>query len=819
MLTSAKPDAARIRVSLEGLSCANCANRVETAIRGTDGVKTANVNFATARADIEFVNGSTVAGVAKSVADAGYSVASDKIMFDVTGATCGSCVARIEDVAKKQPSVVDAQMNFATGRLVVEVATGAADQASIVSAIETAGYHAEPVEADQSRKAATSSNGMRTNLIISILLALPVLVLEMGGHLFSSFHHFVQNTIGMQTSRIIQFLLTSLILAWPGRSIMTKGFTSLFRGAPEMNSLVAIGASAAWVFSCVATFAPQLLPVESRVVYFESAALIVTLILLGRYLEDRAKGQAGAAIQKLIELRPDSATVIQDGQHVEIAVDRLVVGDVLHLRPGERVAVDGVVESGSSWIDESMISGEPTPVQKETLALVVAGTVNGTGALTYRATAVGQDTTLSQIVRLVEEAQGGKLPIQNLVDKITRWFVPAVLVIALITITCWLLFGPEPVLSNALVAGVSVLIIACPCAMGLAVPTSIVVGTGRAAELGVLFQRGETLQELQEVDVVAFDKTGTLTEGNPKLVDMFTVTGTDRTDLLRVLAAVEQKSEHPIARAIVAASDADHSDAVTDFQALGGLGVKALIDNQLVMLGSAKLLAEEGIDIPEFEDGFSDNISSGKSAIYAAIDGKCVACLFVYDPIKPSAKTAIAALKDRGLKVAMITGDDAKTAQFVADQLGIETVISDVLPDQKLAAIKDLKAQYGKVAFVGDGINDAPALAEANVGIAVGSGTDVAIEAADVVLVSSDLGKLVSALELSRRTLWNIKQNLFWAFGYNVLLIPVAAGVFYSLSGTLLSPPFAAGAMALSSVFVVLNALRLGLYKPQESVS
>jgi Cu+-exporting ATPase len=562
------------------------------------------------------------------------------------------------------------------------------------------------------------------------------------------------------------------------------------------------------------------------VVYFEAAALIVTLILLGRFLEARAKGRTGQAIRKLVGLKPKTATVERDGKLTEVPVDDIVVGDLIQVRPGEKIAVDGIVVKGLSFVDESMITGEPVPVQKSADSEVVGGTVNGTGALTLQATKVGGDTMLAQIIRMVEEAQGAKLPIQNLVDRITLWFVPAVMGIALVTFLTWLLMGPDPALSFALVASVAVLIIACPCAMGLATPTSIMVGTGRAAELGVLFRRGDALQGLSDVKTVALDKTGTLTEGRPELTDLTLTNGFEESDVLRLVASVEAMSEHPIAAAIVRRADQGGLSLATveDFSSITGYGVSAVIEGRNILVGADRLMIREGIALDAVR-GIGNKLGQeSKTPLYAAIDGQLAAIIAVSDPIKPSTAEAIAALHDLGLEVAMITGDNKGTANAIAAKLGIDIVVAEVLPEGKVTAIEKLQIDARTVAFVGDGINDAPALARADVGIAIGTGTDVAIEAADVVLMSGDLKGVVNALHVSQLTMRNIHQNLFWAFGYNALLIPVAAGVFYPVFGLMLSPVLAAGAMALSSVFVLSNALRLRWITPtlaesQSSVS
>jgi Cu+-exporting ATPase len=546
-------------------------------------------------------------------------------------------------------------------------------------------------------------------------------------------------------------------------------------------------------------------------VYYEPASLIVVLILFGRDLENRAKGRTGKAIQSLLGLRVKTAQVRRAGKFVECPIEEIVVGDVLSLRPGERVAVDGVVHEGSSYIDESMITGEPRPVEKSTGAALTAGTVNGMGHVIYEARRVGHDTTLSQIIQLVEQAQGAKLPIKALVDRLTLWFVPMVLTLAFVTVTVWMIWGPAPALPYALVAGVCVLIIACPCAMGLATPTSIMVGTGRAAEMGVLFRKGDALQLLADVDVIAFDKTGTLTRGQPVLTDLDVADGLGRRAALQVMASVEQGSDHPIARAIVMAAAEEGLDLlpIQDGQTYAGLGLSAHVAGEEVILGTERFMRERGIDVKGYHGSAEALASQGKSVIFAARAGQVIALAGVSDALKPSTQGAIAQLKAAGITVVMLTGDRRDAALQIAADLGIDQVHAELLPADKSRVLAELKTKARQLAFVGDGINDAPALAAADIGIALGTGTDVAVESADIVLMSGDLLGVVNAIEMSRLTLRNIKQNLFWAFGYNVALIPVAAGALYPAFGMLLSPILAAAAMALSSIFVLANALRL----------
>ncbi|WP_449465700.1 heavy metal translocating P-type ATPase [Stenotrophomonas humi] len=740
----------------------------------------------------------------------------------IEGMTCASCVGRVERALLAVPGVQSASVNLATERATVQ---GDVPSAVLVAAIAKAGYTASVLdravsnEDAQAQRHADELRVLKRDLLLAAALTLPVFLLEMGGHLVPTFHHFIASTLGMQNSWLLQFVLTTLVLIFPGRRFYEKGIPALLRAAPDMNSLVAVGTLAAFGFSLVATFVPRLLPAGTVNVYYEAAAVIVTLILLGRVLEAKAKGRTSEAIKRLLKLQAKTARVRRDGSVVELPLEQINRGDVIDVRPGERIAVDGEVIDGDSYVDESMISGEPVPVQKTSGSTVVGGTVNQTGTLGVRATAVGGATVLAQIIRLVEQAQSAKLPIQTLVDRITLWFVPTVMGLAILTFLVWLLLGPEPALTFGLVNAVAVLIIACPCAMGLATPTSIMVGTGRGAELGVLFRKGEALQLLKEAQVVAVDKTGTLTEGRPLLTDLQLAEGFTRDDVLAKVAAVEDLSEHPIAGAIVSAAQQDglQLPTIEAFESVTGYGVRAQVQGVRVEVGADRFMQTLGLDVATFADVAQQLGEEGKSPLYAALDGKLAAIIAVSDPIKHDTRAAIASLHALGLKVAMITGDNRRTAEAIARQLGIDEVVADVLPEGKVDAVRRLKAAHGRLAYVGDGINDAPALAEADVGLAIGTGTDVAIEAADVVLMSGSLQGVPNAIALSKATMGNISQNLFWAFAYNTALIPVAAGVLYPLWGVLLSPLFAAGAMALSSVFVLGNALRLKRFQPPQA--
>jgi len=804
------------RFRIEGMTCASCVKRVETAIAKIDGVESASVNLATETAEVWFGAKHDSQAVIKAVHNAGYEIAVDVAEFGIEGMTCASCVRRVELAIAAVPGVIGASVNLATETATVRFAGGLALEA-VEAAIRRSGYEPSRKQggADETdrRKAAKEAEyrALLRDFGLAATLTLPIFVLEMGSHMVPALHMWLMHAVSTQTLYLIYFALASVVQFGPGLRFYRKGVPALLRLAPDMNSLVVLGSTAAWAYSVVATFTPGILPEGTANVYYEASAVIVTLILLGRLLEARAKGRTGEAIKRLMGLQAKSARVERDGEFVEVPLEQVISGDIIQVRPGDKIPVDGVVSSGFSYVDEAMISGEPVPVKKVAGDEVIGGTINKTGSFVYQATKVGADTLLAQIIQMVETAQGSKLPIQAIVDQVTAWFVPTVMLAAVITFLVWLTFGPDPALAFALVNAVAVLIIACPCAMGLATPTSIMVGTGRAAELGVLFRNGEALQSLKSTDVVALDKTGTLTLGRPTLTDLIVSDGFDRDEVLSLIASAEAMSEHPVAEAIVAAAKAQALaiHPVETFEAVPGFGITAEVAGMTLHVGADRYMHQVGVDYAVQPQVTEDLAMQAKTPLYAAIDGKLAAIIAVADPIKPSTPAAIDALHALGLKVAMITGDNRRTAEAIAAHLGIDQVVAEVLPEGKVEAVKRLRAGGRKVAFVGDGINDAPALAEADVGIAIGTGTDVAIESADVVLMGGDLTGVANAIGLSKATIANIRQNLFWAFAYNAALIPVAAGVLYPFSGTLLSPVLAAGAMAMSSVFVLGNALRL----------
>jgi len=798
-----------------GMTCASCVRRVELAVAAVPGVTAASVNLATERVHVE--GGDSIA-IGAAIRQAGYDFVEQTIDLRIAGMTCASCVSRVEKALLKAPGVERAVVNLATERASVSGARGVLDLDALIKAVAEAGYTASLAQEpgadavdDEAKARAAEIAGLGRAVLVAALATAPLFVVEMARHFIPGAHHLLAASLGEQAWRLISLVLASIVLFGPGLRFYRKGVPNLLRLTPDMNSLVVLGASAAFAYSLVATFTPGLLPVGTDGVYYEAAAVIVTLILVGRWFEARAKGATSQAIKRLMTLQAKTARVERHGEAVEIAIGEVLPGDLVLVRPGERLPVDGVVVDGVSFVDEAMITGEPIPVEKVVGALVVGGTVNTTGALRLTATRVGGDTVIAQIVRMVQAAQGSKLPIQALVDKITAWFVPVVIAVAVVTFLAWLAFGAPPALGLALVHAVAVLIIACPCAMGLATPTSIMVGTGRAAELGVLFRRGEALQALQEARVVALDKTGTLTKGRPELTDLILSDGFTRGEVMGLAATVEARSEHPIAQAVVAAAKAEGATlgVLGDFVSKPGFGAQGIVAGRRVEIGADRFMLRLALDVSPFAQEAVRLGEAGKSPLYVAIDGRLAAILAVSDPVRETAPAAIAALHVQGLKVAMITGDNRRTAQAVAKILGIDEVVAEVLPQGKAEAIAALRARYGATAFVGDGVNDAPALASADVGLAMGQGTDIAIESADVVLMGEDLRGVVNALALSRATLRNIRQNLVWAFGYNVVLIPVATGALAPSLGLSLSPMVAAGAMALSSVSVLSNALRL----------
>lgn len=746
----------------------------------------------------------------------------------IEGMTCAACVGRVERALLAVPGVTGASVNLATRQaLVLHDARTATDP--LVAAVLASGYDAQviadsadPATSDAAEEAdAQERRALRRDLAIAAIATAPLFVLEMGGHLVPAFHHWLAGIVDRTVLAWLFLVLASIVQFGPGLRFYAKGVPALLRGAPDMNALVVIGTSAAYGYSLVAMLAPGLLPAGADHLYFEASAVIVTLILFGRWLEAVSRGRTGAAIRRLMGLQAREARLVGPDGPVDVPVEQVRAGDRVLVRPGECIPVDGTVTEGESHVDEAMITGEPMPVAKRPGDTVTGGTVNGGGGLTVTATRVGRDSMLAQIMRMVQSAQGAKLPIQGLIDRVTMWFVPAVMLAAATTFLVWLVFGPAPALSLAVANAVAVLIIACPCAMGLATPMSIMVGTGRAAELGVLFRKGDALQSLRDIRIVALDKTGTLTRGSPSMTDIVPADGFEADEVLALAAAIEQRSEHPIASAIVAGAQA-RGLAIPQAGTIAsqtGAGISGNAAGRTVLIGSGAFLKTHGIGTEPLSQQAQMLAADGRTPVFVALDGRLAALIAVSDAVRETSAAAIAAFHAEGLKVAMLTGDDVRTANAVAARLGIDHVEAGLLPGDKVAALERLREAHGAIAFVGDGINDAPALAQADVGIAIGAGTDIAIETADVVLMADDLTRVATAIGLSRATMRNIAENLFWAFAYNIALIPVAAGLLYPFNGALLSPMLAAGAMAMSSVFVILNALRLRGWRPRTSIA
>lgn len=807
--------ATQATLAVTGMTCAACSSRVERALRKQPGVAEAHVNLATERATVTFhPDATSVPALISAIEKAGYGVAQAETVLQVGGMDCASCVTRVEKALRKTPGVLDVSVNLATERATIRYSAGATDVEALTDAVSRTGYTARPYE-EAGAQATTSDperDALRRRMWTAVALTLPLWALDMVPMAIAPLHHWMHATFGMQNVWYVMAALAAAVQFGPGRRFYTSGMAAVRHASPDMNTLVMLGTTAAFSYSLVATFLPFLLPDEAVKVYFEASATIITLVLVGRYLEARAKGQAGDAIRALLGLRAKVAHVVRDGGEVDVPAEHVRVGDVLRVRPGETFPADGVLTEGTTFVNEAMLTGEALPVEKGVGMEVVGGTVNGQSAVAFRATRVGRDTTLATIVRMVEEAQGSKPPIQALADRVVAVFVPIVVLLALLTLGVWLVWGPEPVLTYALVAAVSVLIIACPCAMGIATPISVMVGTGRAAEKGVFVREGAAMQALAEANVVVFDKTGTLTEGHPAVTETHPAEGWLSDDLLRLAASIEQQSEHPLARAVVEAARKRNLaiPPASSVTAEPGFGVIGTVEGQTVAVGAVRWLERLEVDVPQAtRDAVLAMAARGHTPILVAVDGRFGGMVGVADPVKPSSAEAVAYFRKRGVRVALVTGDHPAVASSVAESLGIAEVEAGVLPGGKATFVERLQAQGLKVAFVGDGINDAPALARADAGIALGTGTDVAVEAGDLVLVSGDLRGVTEAHRLARATLRNIKQNLFWAFGYNILLIPVAAGVLYPSFGILLSPMLAALAMVLSDLFVVGNALRL----------
>ncbi|MCF1602216.1 heavy metal translocating P-type ATPase [Tetragenococcus halophilus] len=817
--------------NIEGMTCASCVQAVEKSVGKLDGVEEVAVNLATEKMDVSYdstvIAGSDIEGAVES---AGYkalkNIASQS--FDIEGMTCASCVQAIEKSVGKVEGVQEVAVNLATEKMNVSYDEDAINAGDIIKAVQDAGYQAavesDKVSSDDADKKQKQMKDLWLRFLGSAIFALPLLYIAMGPMLpfgglpIPEFLDPVQHTV---TFTIVQLALT-LPVVYLGRSFYTVGFKSLFKGHPNMDSLIAIGTTAALLQGIVMTALLVMGRVEVHHghpdLYFESAAVILTLITLGKYLEAVSKGKTSDAIKKLMGLAPKTARVIRNDKEVEISIDEVVTDDIVVVRPGDKIPVDGELVDGSSAVDESMITGESIPIEKQVGDKVVGASINKNGSFYFKATKVGKDTTLSQIIKLVEDAQGSKAPIAKLADKVSGVFVPIVIALAVLSGLAWFLLGQESWVF-ALTITISVLVIACPCALGLATPTAIMVGTGKGAENGVLIKSGDALEGTQKVQTIVFDKTGTITEGKPIVTDIINYNGYDEEAVLTLAASAETGSEHPLGEAIVeSAKDRGVTlQTVKDFQSIPGHGIQVAVEGQTVLLGNKKLITENNIDTLDAQEVSDRLANEGKTPMFIAAGGQLIGIVAVADTIKENSIAAIDKLHHMGLQVAMITGDNKRTAEAIAKQVGIDRVFSEVLPEDKANEVEKLQNEGLHVAMVGDGINDAPALAQANVGVAIGSGTDVAIESADIVLMRSDLMDVPTAVELSRATIKNIKQNLFWAFAYNTIGIPIAMGILYLFGGPLLNPMFAGAAMSLSSVSVLLNALRLKGFKPAKT--
>ncbi|MEZ4521723.1 MAG: heavy metal translocating P-type ATPase [Thermomicrobiales bacterium] len=825
-------------IPIEGMFCASCVKRVERKLERVPGVSDVAVNLATEQARVSYdPEQASDADLYAAVEAAGYGVREDEITLDVEGMFCASCVKRVERKLERVPGVSSAPVNLATEQAVVHYNSASTSIEQLIEAVESAGYSARVHDESSATESTVDANEQRhldemrdykVKAVASISVSIVIMALMFWPSWLPDIPYFMNSMDmgGHVMSQEMNFLLLALaapIQIWAGRVFYRQAWAAGRHLQANMATLVVLGTTAAFGYSTLVTVWPDFVTnagLEPET-YFDSATIIIGLILLGRWLEARAKFQTTGAIKTLMGLAPRTASVIRDGSEVAIPIEEVRAGDVVRVRPGEKIPVDGSVLEGRSSIDESMLTGESLPVEKTSGDEVIGGTINTSGSFTFEATKVGEDTALAQIIRLVQDAQGSKAPLQRLADQIALYFVPAVMAVAAATFLLWLVIGPEPQFNFALTVTISVLIIACPCAMGLATPTAIMVGTGKGAESGVLIRGGESLEAAHSLTAIVLDKTGTITRGKPVVTDVLAADGFDRDRLLRVVASLESSSEHPLGRAIVdSATEASiELSTVSDFEAVTGHGVRGLVDGGEVLVGNRKLMTENGIDLGDAAHQAQDLARDGKTPVFAAIDGLFAGVIAIADPVKPTSAEAIAELQALGLDVWMITGDNPTTALAVAREVGIpeDRVMAEVLPGDKDNQIQKLQDQGAFVAMVGDGINDAPALARANLGIAIGTGTDVALEASDITLMGGDLKGVVTAIALSRKTVQTIKQNLVWAFGYNVALIPVAAGALYWLTGDVLNPALAAGAMALSSVSVVTNSLRLRRFDPPET--
>ncbi|MFC1918990.1 heavy metal translocating P-type ATPase [Chloroflexota bacterium] len=818
----------KAHVQITGMTCTTCAATIEKGLADTSGVESAKVNYASEKASIEYDPSKvSMAEIKDTISQVGYGVVTKKSVFPVHGMTCASCVARVEEALSTMPGVISANVNMASEKATVEY-VGGIESADLKRAVKEAGYELG-LEAEKLEYITTAAQReirrVRNSFIVAAVLSLAIMVIGWGA------------SFGWKP--YLLWALATPVQFWAGWRFYRGAWGALRHKTADMNTLIAVGTSAAYFYSVAAVFSYELFPnlfsgVATELgLYFDTSAMIIALILLGRFLEARARGQTSEAIKKLISMQPKTALVIRNGEERKVPIEEVQVGDLIVVRPGERVPVDGIVRQGYSSIDESMITGESIPVDKKAGDEVISATINKTGSFQFETTKVGKDTTLAQIIRMVEEAQGSKAPIQRLADVIASYFVPIVIGIAITTFIIWYFTGPAPALTFAILNFVAVLIIACPCALGLATPTAIIVGTGKGAEHGVLIRSAEALEGSYQISTVLLDKTGTLTRGEPAVIDVISVSSFSREEVLRLAASAERGSEHPLGKAIVKAAAEKKLELypVSSFNAIPGQGVEVLVEGKKLVLGNIKLMEDRKLSLNGLKEEANHLWGRGNTVMFLGLGSHVVGIIALADTLKPDAKEAVGALHKMGIEVVMITGDNQRAAETIAQEVGIDRVLAEVLPERKAQEVKELQEEGKKVAMVGDGINDAPALAQADVGIAIGTGTDVAIETGDITLISGELGGIVTAISLSKHTMRTIKQNLFWAFAYNTALIPVAAGVLYLAFGStgvpaglrfvlgnygFLNPILAAAAMAVSSLTVVSNSLRLKSFKPAE---
>ena len=809
------------KFKISGMTCSACANRIEKVVSKMDGVKDANVNFATETLTVNYDDKAiTKLDIEEKVEKIGFKIQKNiqSHNYKIEGMTCSACANRVEKVTKKMSGVENAVVNFATEKLSISYDADVINFGDIKAKVEKAGYkliREDEQKVEEKRKKLDEKGKLFWRLILSLIFAVPLLTITMGHMVGMPLPNIMDPMMNPLNFAIIQLVLTIPVMII-GYKFYYIGYKNLFKLSPNMDSLIAIGTSAAFIYSLYGTYKIYTGDGSYAMsLYYEAAVTILALITLGKYLEAISKGKTSQAIKKLMGLAPKTATIVRDGKELVIPIDEVVVGDIIIVKPGEKLPVDGEVIEGATAVDEAMLTGESIPVEKTVGSKVIGASINKTGFIKYKATKVGKDTALSQIIKLVEDAQGSKAPIAKLADIIASYFVPIVIGLAILSSIGWLIAGENGVF--ALTIFISVLVIACPCALGLATPTAIMVGTGKGAEYGVLIKGGEALEVTHQIDTIVFDKTGTITEGKPVVTDIITTTISEE-ELLSIAASSEKGSEHPLGEAIVKGAEERNIEfkEISNFKAIPGHGIQVEIEGKVILLGNKKLMTENSIEIGDLGVKSDKLANEGKTPMYIAINNKLEGIIAVADTVKPSSKEAIENLHKMGIKVAMITGDNKKTADAIAKQVGIDIVLAEVLPEDKANEVKKIQEKGSKVAMVGDGINDAPALAQADIGIAIGTGTDVAIESANIVLMKGDLKDVATAIKLSKATIRNIKQNLFWAFGYNVLGIPVAMGVLHIFGGPLLNPMIGAAAMSLSSVSVLANALRLRGFNPNK---